>query len=60
MNAITPVMKKSESQIRFEVRQLYRDEGVLDGYKQYPPNSFERSISISEAQKIAFEHEMSA
>jgi hypothetical protein len=52
--------EKSESMIRFEVRMLWREEGRLDGYKQYPLGSSERSIAIDEAQKIAFEHEMSA
>ncbi len=60
MNATNQVLHKSESQIRFEVRRLWIDEGRLDGYRKYPLDSFERSISISEAQKIAIEHEMSA
>lgn len=60
MNAHQKTTTKTESQIRFEVRWLWKEEGRLDGYTQYPLGSFERSISISEAQKIRFDDEMSA
>ena len=50
-------MEESESSLRFKVRNAYREDGSLDTYKQYPADSIERSICISEAQKIRFEDE---
>lgn len=46
---------KTESQLRFEVKLAWKEEGRLDAFKKYPLGSFERGICISEAQKIEFE-----
>ena len=54
------VMSESESSLRFKVRNAYREDGRLDTYKEYPADSIERSICISEAQKIRFEDEFEA
>lgn len=50
----------SESSVRFQVRLRYREEGVLDTYKQYPIDSLERSYALSEAQQIAFQEHKSS
>jgi len=54
MNAKTPDLRSIEEHIRFQARQLWREEGRLDGHKQYPLGSFEKSIYLDEAQKIKF------
>ena len=54
-----PDLYAVEAHIRFQARQDWREEGRLDGYKQYPLESFERSIYLSEAQKIQFADEIS-
>ena len=45
----------SEQEIRFKARLDWRNEARLDGYKQYPLSSLERSWYISESQKILFD-----
>ncbi len=60
MNTQQRISTKSETELRFEVRWLWKEEGRLDGYLKYPLGSFERSISIDEAQKIQFADVMSA
>jgi len=47
-------LQKTEAQLRFEVRTIWREEGRVDKYKDYPLGSFERGICLSEAQKIEF------
>jgi hypothetical protein len=55
-----PDIKSVEAHIRFQARQDWREEARLDGYKQYPLDSFERSTYLSEAQKIRFADQQSA
>jgi hypothetical protein len=50
----------SESQVRYQCRSEYRDEGTLDGYKKFPKGSQERLWYVDEAQKIKSEYEWSA
>jgi hypothetical protein len=52
-------LPKTESQLRFEVRMAWREEGRIDKFKDYPLYSYERSICISEGQKIVFAEELS-
>jgi len=55
-----PDLKTVELHIRFQARQDWREEARLDGFKQYPLDSFERSIYLDEAQHIRFADELSA
>lgn len=54
-----PDLKTIEAHIRFQARMDWREEGRLDGYKQHPLDSLERTFYLSEAQKIQFAEEMS-
>lgn len=60
MNSQQRITAKPESDIRFEVRWLWKEEGRLDGFNHYPLGSIERLIATDEAQKILFADEMSA
>lgn len=52
---MNPVSAGKESQIRFAVRQAYRDEGALDTHRKYPDPSTERLIAMDEENRISFE-----
>ena len=40
------------SSIRFKVRQEWREEGSMNGWRDYPAGSYERWIAQQETQKI--------
>lgn len=49
-----PDLKAIEAHIRFQARQDWREEGRIDGFREYPLDSFERGVYLDEAQKIKF------
>jgi len=54
-----PDLNAVEAHIRFQARTDWREEGRLDGYKNHPLGSWERSVYLDEAQKIHFADERS-
>ena len=51
--------EETEAAIRFKVRQEWREEGSLTLYRDYPLDSWQRSVAIDESHKIRFEDQQS-
>jgi len=52
--------KTTELEIRFDVRQVYRQEGTLNEHRKYPLGSWERGVALDEGHKILFAEQESS